>query len=126
MIGYNELNKKDRERLESLGYKNSVIFFETLSSSDKKTEIINDYGFDPEFIESIHTLIDLTRIQRVSPNFARMLVSAGYTNAKMVSVADADELFSKFDKVNKENNYFKMKIGLRDIKRLVRAASYIS
>ncbi|OJF92407.1 DUF4332 domain-containing protein [Alkalibacterium sp. 20] len=120
------LPQKDIAKLETLDYKNSVLLFEALSLSEKKTEIINDYGFEPEFIESIHNLLDLTRIQWVSPNFARMLVSAGYTNVRMVSMADADELCSKLDKVNKENKYFKGKIGLRDIKRLVKAASYVS
>ncbi|WP_423189825.1 DUF4332 domain-containing protein [Alkalibacterium sp. f15] len=118
--------QKDVAKLETLGYKNSVLLFEALSSSEEKTEIINDYGFEPEFIESIHNLLDLTRIQWVSPNFARMLVAAGYTNVRMISMADADELCSKLDKMNKDNKYFKGKIGLRDIKRLVKAASYVS
>lgn len=118
--------QKDIAKLETLGYKNSVLLFEALNSSEKKTEITNDHEFEPEFIESIHTLLDLTRIQWVSPNFARMLVSAGYTNAKMISTADPDDLCSKLDKMNKDNKYFKGKIGLRDIKRLVRAASYVS
>ncbi|MFO8068622.1 MAG: DUF4332 domain-containing protein [Alkalibacterium sp.] len=126
LSSFDWLLQKDIAKLETLGYQNSVLLFEALSSSEKKTEIINDREFEPEFIESIHTLLDLTRIQWVSPNFARMLVSAGYTNAKMVSTADPDDLCSKLDTVNKENNYFKGKIGLRDIKRLVKAASFVS
>ncbi len=88
--------------------------------------MIDDLGFDQEFIESIHVLIDLTRIQWISPIVARVLFSTGYNNTEMVSKANADELCSKLDRVNKENQYFTGKIGLRDIKRLVKAAAYVS
>jgi hypothetical protein len=55
-----------------------------------------------------------------------MLVCAGYTNVKMVSKANAEKLCGQLDRVNKENKFFKGKIGLRDIKRLIKSASYIS
>ena len=88
--------------------------------------MVSALGLDADFIESISVLVDLTRIQWVSPVAARMLVSAGYSNVKAVSDANPDTLCSELDRVNKENRYFKGTIGLRDIRRLVKAASYVS
>jgi len=119
------LPKEELAKLENLGYKNSVLLFETLNSPETITKLSNELEFAQEFIDNIYALIDLTRIQWVSPIAARILVAAGYNNAKMVSIADADELCSRLDKVNKDNQFFKGKIGLRDIKRLVKSASYV-
>jgi hypothetical protein len=109
MYGFSKL-AKENDRVELLSL---------------EEEIINTLGIDAGFIDSIYSLVDLTRIQWVSPTAARMLTSAGYTNAKMVSEANAEELCSQLDRVNKKNKYFKGKIGLRDVKRLIKAASYV-
>jgi len=119
------LPEKELSKLESKGYKNTALLFEALNSSKKREEIINTLGIDAKLIDSIYSLVDHTRIQWVNPTVARMLTSAGYANAKTVSRADAEELCGQLDEINKENKYFKGKIGLRDIKRLVKAASYV-
>jgi len=126
LSAFDWLQKNELSKLESKGFKNTALLFEALNSSKKKAEIINTLGIDAQFIDSIYSLVDLTRIQWISPLAARMLVSAGYNNAKMVSKANAEELCDELDRVNKENKYFKGKIGLRDVKRLVKAASYVS
>jgi hypothetical protein len=119
------LPKKELSKLEKKGYKNTALLFGVLNSSEKRKEIIKTLGIDAEFIDEIYYLINLTRIQWVSPTVARMLVSAGYTDVEKVSGAKPEKLCDKLDKVNKDNKYFKGKIGLRDIKRLVKAASYV-
>ena len=54
-----------------------------------------------------------------------MLLSAGYYDAQSVSEADADIMHNKLNEINKGNNYFNGTIGLRDIKRWIKAASYV-
>ena len=119
------LPKRELSKLEGEGYKNAALLFEALDSSKKREEIINTLKIDAKFIDLIYSLVDLTRIQWVNHTVARMLASAGYTNTKMVSKANAEKLCGQLDRVNKENKFFKGKIGLRDIKRLIKAASYV-
>ena len=78
-----------------------------------------------ETIVRLHEMVSLTRIQWISPIAAMMLIEAGYNNAQKVAAADPEKMCSELDKVNNENSFFKGNIGLRDIKRLVLAASYI-
>lgn len=118
--------KKDIEKLEQQNYKNTVILFEVLSSPQNREKISTDFRIDAQTIDEINCLVGLTRIQWVSPLAAKMLFSAGYKTSVSVAKANADELYDELDRVNKENNYFKGKIGLRDVKRLIKAASYVS
>lgn len=55
-----------------------------------------------------------------------MLVKAGYETPAKVETANPEVLDKTMHAVNTENNYFKGRIGLRDIKRLVDAAKYVS
>ena len=80
---------------------------------------------DKDFADEIFSLVDLTRIQWVNPITARIIYSAGYKNVKSVAQANTDNLHEAMEKVNKEGKYFNAEIRLRDIKRLVKAASYI-
>lgn len=120
------LPKNEIAKLESSGIKNAVVLYEALNSPKKISEIIAALKINDELLDSLYSLTDLTRIQWVSPIFARMILAAGYENAKKVSRADAEKLCNDLDRINKENGYFKGKIGLRDSKRLVKAASYVS
>jgi len=75
---------------------------------------------------SKHSLLgDLTRVQWVTPTAARMLVEAAYESALRVAAANAEDLCEALAAVNEGNRLFKGKIGLRDIRRFVRAATYV-
>ncbi len=80
---------------------------------------------DVGFADTLLAQADLTRIQWVSPLTARLLFEAGYTSPAAVAAANAETLCSRLETINNENTYFKGKIGLRDIHRLVAAASYV-
>ena len=55
-----------------------------------------------------------------------MLVEAACDSASKLAAADAEELCEALARANEGGRFFKGKIGLRDIKRLVLAASYVS
>lgn len=83
-------------------------------------------GADMAILKELFRLADLTRVRWVSPATARMLVDAGYDSASKVAAADAEVLYEALVCVNEGDKFFKRKIGLRDIKRLVRAAAYVA
>ena len=83
-------------------------------------------GLSTVFLETLLQLADLTRVQWVSPITARMLVEAGYASVSRLAKANADELYQALIHVNKGERYFKGKIGLRDVKRLIRSAGYLA
>ncbi len=119
------LPKNDLTKLENAGLKNSVLLFEALENAKRKNEIITTLGLEKKFIDEILSLVALTKIQWTSPLTARMLIAAGYDSVKKVAEAEANKLYDSLDSVNKTYEFFKGKIGLRDIQRLIKAASYV-
>ncbi|MBN1648268.1 MAG: DUF4332 domain-containing protein [Spirochaetales bacterium] len=110
----------DISRLEQNGLKTTKTLFDALQDTG-----IREYGIREETISELTCLVDLTRIQWVSPLAARMLYTAGYQDTKSVAAANAEKLCDQLDMVNHANGFFKGKIGLRDIRRLVLAAGYV-
>jgi 2-methylisocitrate lyase-like PEP mutase family enzyme len=55
-----------------------------------------------------------------------MLIAAGYDTPASVAGAVPEALDTGMQAVNTENAWFKGRIGLRDIKRLIDAARYVS
>jgi hypothetical protein len=120
------LSKKECEKLTAAGLNNTKKIYETLSQKDKVKKISAEYKISTSFLDVILNLTDLTRIQWTSSLFARMLFEAGYKTSKKVAQADAEELCNAVDSINKKGKYFNGKIGLRDIKRLINSAKYVS
>lgn len=113
-------------KLEEKGIRHVAALYEAASSGESRTELAKSTGVDVAILEALVRLADLTRVQWVSPTAARMLVEAGYDSVSKVAAADAEDLCEVLVCVNEGDRFFKGKIGLRDIKRLVRAASYVS
>lgn len=82
-------------------------------------------GLDVKDIAECLALSDLSRIQWVSPAFARVLIAAGYPSAKKVAGANPEVLSRAVTEANEGAGFYKGKVGLRDIKRLVASARYV-
>jgi hypothetical protein len=82
-------------------------------------------GVDEGTLEELFRLADLTRVQWISPKAARMLLDAGYDNTRKLAEADAEVLCDALLRVNEGDRYFKGRIGLRDVKRLIFSARYV-
>lgn len=126
LSAFDWLDKSQIKKLESEGYNNTALLYDAFEMPAKREELIESIGLKDEFIDKILPLVNLTRIQWVNPIYAKILVEAGYKNANTIAEANADDIHRKIEKINNERRYFKGKIGLRDIKRLVKSASYVA
>lgn len=119
------LPEEEIARLAENGLRDTAALHKAASSARSRDELAKAAGVDAAILETLARLADLTRVQWTSPTTARMLVEAGYDSAVKVATADAEDLYQALVYVNAGDKFFKGKIGLRDIKRLVRAASFV-
>jgi hypothetical protein len=120
------LPKGEIAKLERSGIRDSAALHEATDTKSKRTALAKSTGVDGDVLETLSQLVDLTRVQWTSPNAARMLLETGCNSAAKLSKTDADELYEAFARVNAGDKFFKGKIGLRDVKRLILAARYLS
>jgi hypothetical protein len=119
------LPEGDIEKLEQNGIDDTAQLYEMADSVKKRTELAKSTDVAIATLEALTRLVDLMRVQWVSPTFAQMLIAAGYDSASKVARAEADELCDALKRVNTGDKFFKGQLGLRDIKRLILAASYV-
>lgn len=119
------LPKSDIAKLERNGISDAATLHEATDSKSKRTALAKSTGVDIATLETFAQLVDLTKVQWTSPTTARMLLEAGCTSSAKLAQADADRLCDALAQVNAGDKYFKGKIGLRDVRRLILAASYV-
>lgn len=109
--------------LAKAGIANTRQLFEaTCSGTDA---LARDIGVDVDLLAEPAAIADLCRIQWASPNFARALVAAGKATPEAVAKADPDALYEALIAANEGARFYKGKVGLRDVRRLVAAAAYV-
>jgi hypothetical protein len=119
------LPKSEITKLERNGIRDAAALYEATDSKSKRTALAKSTGVDITTLVTFAQLVGLTRVQWVSPTTARMLFEAGCDSSASLAKVDADELCDALARVNTGDKYFKGRIGLRDVKRLIVAASYI-
>lgn len=65
--------------------------------------------------DELSCLCDLVRINGVGPSAARAFYEAGYRSVSAVSAAEADVMLKKISAVNQVRNYYKAKLGTKDM-----------
>jgi predicted flap endonuclease-1-like 5' DNA nuclease len=123
---FQELPQGEIEKLKQHGLHNAAHVYEATREAKDVAELAESTGVNISTLETLTRWVDLTRIRWVSPLTARMLADAGYDSTAKVAAADPETLCENLDQLNEGGRYFKGKIGLRDIKRLVHAAGYVS
>jgi len=119
------LPKEEITKLEERGLGDTAALYNTASSAKNIAETAESISIDVTILETLIKLADLTRVQWVSPTTARMLMEAGFDCASKLASADSENLYNALMQVNAEYRFFKGKIGLRDVKRLIHAACYL-
>jgi len=87
------------EELKEVGIKNSKDYWE--HSQDANDELF--------------CLCDLVRINGVGPLAAKVFYKAGYRSVSEVARAHAAEMLEKVSEVNSAQNYYKAKLGQKDM-----------
>jgi hypothetical protein len=119
------LTKSEIASLKKAAIMNSQTLYERSRTKADLAALVQATRFDRHALNLVIHACDLMRIQWVSPGFARMLIAAGYKSAREVAAADAEHLDAALQKANSKREYFKGTIGLRDVKRVVKAAGYV-
>jgi len=117
------LNRETVAKLDRAGIRNTQQLYEAAQSGID--ELAKKAGLKKEDLPEFLALSDLSRIQWVSPTFARVLTAAGFTSAAMVATANPEALYEALIRANNNARFYKGKVGLRDIKRLIAAAVYV-
>jgi len=117
--------KSDIAKLEKAGIRDAAALFRAAETRKERAALAKNAGAAPGVVDDLFRCADLTRVQWVSPAAARMLMETGCNSAAELSAADATDLCAALERVNAGGKFFKGKIGLRDVKRLVRAAGYV-
>ncbi len=120
------ISKNTVEMLEKMDINTVDKIFNLWQIKNEKEKILKEFKNELNELETVFKMSDLSRIRWVSPVVAQILLELGYNNPKKISEANVKKLYKDFDKLNIEKGYFKGKIGLRDINRVISEAKYVS
>jgi predicted flap endonuclease-1-like 5' DNA nuclease len=101
------------------GIRDSKALYEAAPDEKATKALAKKAGIAVRTVQELLDLADLSRIQWVSPTFARVLHDAGYRKASDIAAANAEEVYKAVIRANEGGRLYKGKIGLRDIRRLV-------
>jgi hypothetical protein len=107
------------KRLSKAGADTTLDLYQAAASRKGREGLCTKAGVDEKDLIVALRLSDLSRIQWVSPVFARLILAAGYGEARAVAKASPESLYRDVAAANDRLGLFKGKIGLRDMGRLV-------
>lgn len=114
------------DTLAGAGIKQSKVLYERIVSLQDRIELAETLGLDANELERLARLCDLSRVRWVNHTFAFMLYESGYRTLKALATAEVDTLYEDANRINREHNFYRNAIGIRDIALVIRAANDIN
>lgn len=108
--------------LEGAGIRDSKALFEAAPDAKAAAALARRAGVPAAELRELLCLADLSRIQWVGAAFARALYAAGYRSPRDIAAATAEAVYEAAVRANADGRYYKGKVGLRDMGRLVALA----
>lgn len=105
--------------LDRLGLADAQAFFEAAATKEQRAALAMLAAVPGPALDELAALADLSRIQWVSPLFARLLYDAGFPTVAAVGRAEGQAVYEAASRLNHDNSYYRGKVGLRDMARLV-------
>jgi len=103
------------EKLQKAGIKSTKDFYEQCLSKTARQELSARLSLPAEQIILALELSDLLRMNGVGPVYARILREMGIKSVSDYECQDSAEILEKYQKVNEEKQYIKVKLGIKDV-----------
>jgi len=84
-----------------------------------------EIGIEVNELQELSSLCNLVRINGIGPIAARTLYESGYRNIAEIAKAKASELLEHMNTVNANKQYYKAKLGEKDMQFIIDAANMI-
>jgi nucleotidyltransferase/DNA polymerase involved in DNA repair len=84
-----------------------------------------EIGIEVNELQELSSLCNLVRINGIGPIAARTLYESGYRNIAEIAQAKASELLEHMNTVNANKQYYKAKLGEKDMQFIIDAANMI-
>jgi hypothetical protein len=123
-----EFPEVDEETINSLattGIKSSKDYYEFYNSLNGKKEITQKISISEGKAQELFSLCDLVRINGVGAIAAKSFFDAGYKSVNDVAKTKAEEMLERVSKVNNIKQYYKAKLGTKDMQFCIDFASII-
>ena len=119
----------DEETINSLadeGLKTSKDYYEFYYSLEDKNEITRKLSISADKAQELSSLCDLVRINGVEAAAAKSFFDAGYHSVSDVANTTAEEMLKRVSKVNDIKQYYKAKLGTKDMQFCIDFARIIA
>jgi hypothetical protein len=120
-----EIESKALDFLHKYNIKSSKDYFEFYLSFYDKNIMEEKYLLSEIKAHEIFCLCDLVRINGVGALAAKSFFEAGFQSVDDVSRANATEMLSKVSFVNNDKQYYKAKLGVKDMQFCIDCAKLI-
>jgi hypothetical protein len=122
LVEYPGVDPAAVEALAGIGIIDGKHLYDAAPDAKTAAALAKKAGIPVASLRELFGLVDLSRIQWVSPAFARTLYAAGYGSVSRIASAKAEELYEAVASANEGGKFYKGKVGLRDMGRLVELA----
>jgi len=112
--------------LDKKGIKNTKDFYEYYTSENNEKRVADELSISPPMISCLVLLSSLVRINGIGALAAVTFYEAGYKTINDVISSTKEEMLEKITKINNEKNYYKAKLGLKDMQFVIDFANLIS
>jgi len=109
--------------LAAAGIRTSAELYEAALTKKERVALATKIGAPAAAIEELAHLSDLSRLQWLGSTFAKVLLEADFRSPAGIAATFPQALLDGVTRANAGNRYYRGKIGLRDMARLVRLAS---
>ncbi len=106
---------EERTKLAEAGIKTSEDYYTFYCSAGNASQVAQRLGIGEMRVDYLFSLCDLVRINGVGPQAARALYEADYHLAADVAQASAEEMLARVSTANDAGQYYKAKLGLKDM-----------
>lgn len=122
---YPQTNPATIDALEQHQIKDNIALWTRSQNKEARSSLATECAVEPLELDELVCLTDLSRIQWVSPLFARLLYNAGYKTVFLVSQGRCEEMAQRVKEETKNQSIFKGTVGERDFSRLIYLASLL-
>ncbi|MCX7746574.1 MAG: DUF4332 domain-containing protein [Clostridia bacterium] len=110
-----EIDEKTMDLLTVAGLKSSKDYFEFYDSLKDKNEITQKIPISEDKQQELYCLCDLVRINGVGAVAAKSFFDAGYKSVSDIANTNAEEMLERVSAVNDIKQYYKAKLGTKDM-----------